>query len=105
MSRESYRYCDHCEKVEELGTWLKHQREFEETDAPAFHAFQPYVDEHISVDGKPVFIDDASKKRDLLKNQWQGDHKVEIRERDDRAREADYRVRHIRDYLQEKGRA
>lgn len=45
------------------------------------HTFAPYLDEHISVDGKPQEISSWKQKQNLLKPHWYKDQLVHVRER------------------------
>lgn len=70
--------CRKCRASVEIGAWpwCPHGQ-------PTFRVdrFEPYVDEHISTDGRPVEIRDRGQLRRLQNDQWEGDFRCRLRAR------------------------
>ena len=89
MARKSYQWCEKCKSEKrsglvDLAKPCQHimGEECSCSGAPAVLTFRPYWDEHISTDGKPVFLHDARQKRELMRSQWQGDFQQRLIERE-----------------------
>lgn len=85
MAKKSYVWCQKCSRLIDIDQPCEHgriQADAVRPDSPHIITFKPYVDEHISTDGKPVLITDASQKRALMRSQWNGDWQAKIIERD-----------------------